>query len=65
MKTKLKKNACTMTTLRYWYENTYSSLNRSPKKKKHLHSDKLLVVIIPDFESFNYNVLQDFVLIVR
>ncbi|KAI8428881.1 hypothetical protein MSG28_007518 [Choristoneura fumiferana] len=58
---KLKKNQCTMTTLQNWYRSKY--LNSSPKKK-HTVSMRSLVIIIPDFESFNCNVLQDFVMII-
>ncbi|XP_045513572.1 origin recognition complex subunit 3 isoform X2 [Pieris brassicae] len=58
-KPKLKKSRCTMKTLQSWYND---NLVKSPKKwKKSQHS---LVVIIPDFESFNSNVLQDFVMII-
>ncbi|CAB3243566.1 unnamed protein product [Arctia plantaginis] len=59
---KLKKNQCTMKMLKSWYHNNY--LSSSPTKKKALHLNRPLVIIIPDFESFNCNVLQDFVMIV-
>ncbi|KAJ8732047.1 hypothetical protein PYW08_014777 [Mythimna loreyi] len=55
---KLKKNQCTMKTLKNWY------LSKSPMKKKSTTTKRMLVIIIPDFESFNCNVLQDFVMIV-
>ncbi|XP_013187102.2 origin recognition complex subunit 3 isoform X2 [Amyelois transitella] len=58
---KLRKNQCTMKTLKQWYSTQY--LEQSPKKKMHTKSNGSLVVIIPDFESFNCNVLQDFVMI--
>ncbi|XP_037961313.2 origin recognition complex subunit 3 [Plutella xylostella] len=62
---KLKKSHCTMTTLKKWYhELYYNNMNLSPKKKRKSHSTKSLVVVIPDFESFNCNVLQDFVMII-
>ncbi|XP_075970562.1 origin recognition complex subunit 3 [Anticarsia gemmatalis] len=59
---KIKKNQCTMKTLKNWYHSKY--LSRSPTKQRGLPSVKTLVIIIPDFESFNCNVLQDFVMIV-
>ncbi|XP_047514983.1 origin recognition complex subunit 3 [Pieris napi] len=58
-KPKLKKSRCTMKTLQSWYND---NLVKSPKKRK--KSQLPLVVIIPDFESFNCNVLQDFVMII-
>lgn len=60
---KLKKSQCSMKLLMNWYQTTYT--NSSPKKKKLRNSNRSLVIIIPDFESFNCNVLQDFVMIVR
>lgn len=59
---KLKKNQCTMKTLKNWYQSKCLS---SPTKKKSSTTRRTLVIIIPDFESFNCNVLQDFVMIVR
>ncbi|CAH0407752.1 unnamed protein product [Chilo suppressalis] len=59
---KLKKNQCTMRVLQNWYSTTYT--NASPKKKKNTISNRLLVIIIPDFESFNCSILQDFVMII-
>ncbi|XP_063821346.1 origin recognition complex subunit 3 [Ostrinia nubilalis] len=59
---KLRKNQCTMKVLQSWYHAHYT--NASPKKKKHKTSSRSLVVIIPDFESFNCSVLQDFVMII-
>ncbi|CAH0727822.1 unnamed protein product, partial [Brenthis ino] len=59
---KLKKNQCTMKTLYNWYQAKY--MNRSPKKTKHAVPKNTLVIIIPDFESFNCNILQDFVMII-
>ncbi|XP_050663609.1 origin recognition complex subunit 3 isoform X2 [Leptidea sinapis] len=56
---KLKKSTCTMKTLRNWYRSRYS--NESPRKMRQRQS---LIVIIPDFESFNCNTLQDFVMII-
>uniref|UniRef100_A0A2H1V6Z1 Origin recognition complex subunit 3 n=1 Tax=Spodoptera frugiperda TaxID=7108 RepID=A0A2H1V6Z1_SPOFR len=58
---KLRKSQCTMKALKNWY-NTKCML--SPIKKKSPQTRRTLVIIIPDFESFNCNVLQDFVMIV-
>ncbi|XP_047986060.1 origin recognition complex subunit 3 [Leguminivora glycinivorella] len=60
-KRKLKKNQCTMRALQNWYNDKY--LSSSPKKRQTV-SMRSLVIIIPDFESFNCNVLQDFVMII-
>lgn len=51
-----------MKTLKNWYQSKSIS---SPMKKKSSIAKRTLVIIIPDFESFNCNVLQDFVMIVR
>ncbi|KAL4706515.1 hypothetical protein ACJJTC_015713 [Scirpophaga incertulas] len=59
---KLRKNQCTMKELKKWYDTQY--INVSPHKKKLMMPRKQMVVIIPDFESFNCNILQDFVMIV-
>ncbi|CAG4937416.1 unnamed protein product [Colias eurytheme] len=61
-KPKLKKSHCTMKTLFNWYKNKQETC--SPKKKKHTVVQQTLIIIIPDFESFNCNILQDFVMIV-
>ncbi|XP_022816715.1 origin recognition complex subunit 3 [Spodoptera litura] len=58
---KLRKSQCTMKALRNWYNTKCMS---SPRKKKSQQTRRTLVIIIPDFESFNCNVLQDFVMIV-
>ncbi|XP_053602872.1 origin recognition complex subunit 3 [Plodia interpunctella] len=59
---KLKKNQCTFKTLKQWYTSQF--LGQSPRKKRHgSMSSRSMVIIIPDFESFNCNVLQDFVMI--
>lgn len=59
---KLRKSQCTMKALKNWYGSRYES---PVKKKPSNQTKKPLVIIIPDFESFNCNVLQDFVMIVR
>ncbi|XP_039749028.1 origin recognition complex subunit 3 [Pararge aegeria] len=59
---RLKKSQCTMRALHNWYQSKYVST--SPKKLKHAAPKKTLVVIMPDFESFSCNILQDFVMIV-
>lgn len=65
-KIKIKKSNCNFGLLQAWYENLYcgSNVNNSPKKNKN-SARKVLVVIIPDFESFNEKVLRDFILIAR
>lgn len=64
-KSKLRKSHCTLTLLEKYYRNLYGAKNNlTPrKKKKHSINKKSLIVIIPDFESFNYSILQDLVLI--
>ncbi|XP_052738686.1 origin recognition complex subunit 3 [Bicyclus anynana] len=59
---RLKKSQCTMRSLLNWYQSTH--MNTSPKKLKHAPPKKILVIIMPDFESFNCNILQDFVMII-
>lgn len=61
-KHKLKKSQCTMKTLKTWYHSKYT--NESTNKKKKSISTKTLVIVIPDFESFNCHLLQDFVMII-
>ncbi|XP_047526742.1 origin recognition complex subunit 3 [Vanessa atalanta] len=58
---KLKKNQCTLKTLLNWYQAKY--VKQSLKKYKPVPK-KALVIIMPDFESFNCNILQDFVMII-
>lgn len=66
-KSKLKKSHCTMKSLQKWYQSNYNNevCNVHSSKKKKNSLKRLLVVIIPDFESFHCNILQDFVMIVR
>lgn len=66
-KAKIKKSQCGITLLQAWYNNLYlnESEQKSPKKRKTKSERKSLVVIIPDFESFNDKVLQNFILIIR
>ncbi|XP_026751186.2 origin recognition complex subunit 3 [Galleria mellonella] len=59
---KIKKSQCTLKVLLKWYNSKYITV--SPKKKKCIRMKRSLVIIIPDFESFNCNVLQDFVMII-
>ncbi|XP_017783134.1 PREDICTED: origin recognition complex subunit 3 [Nicrophorus vespilloides] len=49
-KVKIKKSQCSFTLLQSWYEDLYNN-----------KVDNVLVVILPDFESFKENVLQDFI----
>ncbi|XP_025829507.1 origin recognition complex subunit 3 isoform X2 [Agrilus planipennis] len=61
--TRIKKSQCTFSLLQGWYEASYPI--ESPKRtKKPPKKRKILVVVIPDFESFNDKILQDFVLII-
>ncbi|CAH2075288.1 unnamed protein product, partial [Iphiclides podalirius] len=69
-KSKLKKSQCTMKSLQKWYQSSYDNLTETdqknlPSKKKKTSLRRLLIIIIPDFESFHCNILQDFVMIVR
>ncbi|KAG5885796.1 hypothetical protein JTB14_031513 [Gonioctena quinquepunctata] len=57
--THLKKNQLNLPVLQCWYENLYPE--SSPQKTE--NKKKVLVVIIPDFESFSPQVLQKFILI--
>ncbi|KAL3281804.1 hypothetical protein HHI36_005005 [Cryptolaemus montrouzieri] len=66
----IKKSRCNFSVLQAWYENLYMndsilnySATGSPKKRKTVPNRKVLVVIIPDLENFNYTVIQDFILI--
>lgn len=51
-KVRLRRYECTMKRLSTWYHNT--TVNK-----------EALVVILPDFECFNSQVLQDFILILH
>lgn len=63
-KCRYKKSQLTMPVLKCWYEDLYEEKTvTSPKKIKIKNKKKVLVVIIPDFESFNAQVLQKFILI--
>ncbi|XP_041976430.1 origin recognition complex subunit 3 [Aricia agestis] len=59
IKTKVKKSHCTMKTLKKWYEEQEAT--QSPRK--FVKPLQPLVIIMPDFESFNSNILQDFIMI--
>lgn len=50
--TEFKKNQCNFRVLEAWY-------------KEYCEENTPLVIIIPDFESFNSSVLRDFILILR
>lgn len=58
-----------MNVLKTWFDNMYSenkNYHKSPSKKtKHPKLKEHLVVVISDFESFNMEALQDFILILR
>ncbi|XP_068630803.1 origin recognition complex subunit 3 [Battus philenor] len=59
---RLKKSQCTMKILQKWYHNKYQANLSS--NIRFSNTRRLLVIIIPDFESFNCNILQDFVMII-
>lgn len=56
-----------MPVLKSWYENYYAHNHPSSpsKKQKTKPAVKPFVIIVPDFESFNTTVLQDFILLLR
>ncbi|CAH0556949.1 unnamed protein product [Brassicogethes aeneus] len=62
---RIKKSLFSLQLLQGWYEELY--LTETPKveikKEKCKNKKKVLVVIIPDFEAFNPEVLQRFILI--
>lgn len=58
---KLRKSQCTMRELKKWYISNNSGVSL---KNNQNTSTRPLVIIIPDFESFSCNVLQDFVMII-
>lgn len=70
--TKFRKSHCTMSYLKSWYETLYnkgespSKTKKSPTKKKRTlrAGNNSLVIVVPDFERFNSDVLQDLILIV-
>nr|XP_023028487.1 origin recognition complex subunit 3-like [Leptinotarsa decemlineata] len=64
MKTRLKKNQLNLPVLQCWYENLYNVKTSVSENQHTKNNKKVLVVIIPDFESFNVQVLQKFILIV-
>lgn len=61
----VKKSQMNLQVLQCWYENLYKEnvTRDSPKKQKTKVKKKPLVVILPDFESFNPEVLQKIILI--
>ncbi|XP_018563187.1 origin recognition complex subunit 3 isoform X2 [Anoplophora glabripennis] len=64
-KVQYKKTQLTLPVLKCWYEDLYKEKPvTSPKKIRIKNKRKVLVVIIPDFESFNSQVLQKFILII-
>nr|CAI5833367.1 unnamed protein product [Callosobruchus analis] len=61
----IKKNQLNLPVLQCWYNNLYSEKNlSSPIKQQTKAKPNVLVVIIPDFESFATTVLEKFILIV-
>lgn len=65
-KYKLKKSQMNFAVLQAWYEKEHDVF-KSTKSEKQLrkHQRKSLIVVLPDFESFNDKVLQQFILICR
>uniref|UniRef100_A0A8C1WXE9 Origin recognition complex subunit 3 n=1 Tax=Cyprinus carpio TaxID=7962 RepID=A0A8C1WXE9_CYPCA len=58
----LQKTQCTISALCQWYKTKCTQV--SPKRKENLAKNDLpVVVIFKDFEAFNSQVLQDFILI--
>lgn len=67
-KSKIKKSQCTLGMLETWYKTMYEIEQHDmdmDTDSPSIREKKVLVVIVPDFESFNYSILQDFVLILR
>lgn len=61
----IKKSQMNLSVLQCWYENLYKENvpSGSPKKQRTKVKKKPLVVILPDFESINPEVLQKLILI--
>ncbi|CAH1117907.1 unnamed protein product [Phaedon cochleariae] len=62
-RTHLKKSQLNLSVLQCWYENMYQEHSQTSPKKQKTKNKKILVIIISDFESFNAEVLQKFILI--
>ncbi|EDV95488.1 origin recognition complex subunit 3 [Drosophila grimshawi] len=50
---RLRRTQCTLKQLHAWYSNNFGGAGKQ----------RALVIVLPDFECFNANVLQDFILI--
>ena len=64
----IKKSQCNFITLSTWYKEQVQQKisKRSPRKKsKQIQNSPLLVVIIPNLEEFQSEVLQNIILITR
>lgn len=60
----IKKSQMNISVLQCWYDNLYKeTINQSPKKLRTKTAKKSLVIIFPEFESINLEVLQKFLLI--
>lgn len=53
---RLRRSQYTMSVLKSWYSRRYSG---SPEKRP------ILTVILPDFENFQRDILQQFILLLR
>lgn len=62
----IKKSQMSILLLQAWYDELYKehTINSSPKKLKTKNIKKSLVVVFPEFESLNLEVLQKFLLLV-
>ncbi|KAJ8948400.1 hypothetical protein NQ318_009908 [Aromia moschata] len=61
----IKKSLLNLPLLQSWYEDLYKeNISTTPKKHKSKTRRNVLVVIIPDLESFSAQVLQKFILLV-
>lgn len=62
----IKKSQMNIAVLQSWYDELYQkhTIQSSPKKLKTKHFKKNLVVVFPEFESLNLDILQKFLLLV-
>lgn len=62
----VKKSQMSISLLQTWYDDLYKkhTIHSSPKKLKTKNTKKSLVVVFPEFESLNLEILQKFLLLV-
>lgn len=53
---RLRRSQYTMSVLKAWYSRNYSNCNQERP---------ILTVILPDFENFHQDILQQFILLLR